>query len=788
MVGTLSFLSAFSTPPRIFWKSKQEMPKVLCTASFLCAFSPPPFFGNRTGSPRVVGHPQLSVCFFTPPPRSFSKSKWQIQDLLGTLNFLSTFSLNPLSIFWKSRSSWAPSTFSVPFHSTPPRFFGNPSGSPGVGGHLQLSVRSFTPLPFFINRSGKSRRKWAPWTFCVVFRCPHHFLEIEEVVGTLKFLSTLSLPPHPFFGNRSGKSRNCWTPSTFCMPFHSTPPRFFGNRSKSPGVGGHLQLSVRSLTPPPRHFLGKRTGKSRRKWAPWTFCVVFRSPPPHFLEIEVASPGSGVHPQLSVCFFTPSNFFSKSKWQVQELLGTFNILCALSRPPPIFWKSKWKSRSWWAPSAFCAIFHTAAPHFLEIEVEVQELVGTLNFFCVHFTPRPVFFWKSKWQIQEFVGTLSFLSAVSTPPSHFLEIDVANPRVRGHPELFVYFFPPPPHFLVIEMQVEEFVSTVSFLCALSHPSLNFFSKSKWQIPELVRTLSFLSAFSTPLRHFLEIEVPNPGSGVHPKLFLCLFTPPPSFFWKSKWQIQKLVGTLHSLSAFSFQPLPPFFGNRTGSPGLGGHPKIFVWLFTPPHQFLEIEVANHRVGGHAELSVCLFTAGPIFAKSNWTSRSSWAPSFFCALFHPPPYLFSKSKWQIQKAVGTLKFLCIFTLSPRFFGNESGKSRSWWAPSALCVPFHSPPKFFLEIKVANRIVGGHPEFSVCLFTPPLPAFFRNRSGSPGVGGHRQLSVCFLPSSPVLFWKSKWQIQQFLGILNYSCAFSLHPPPIFWKSNWKSRTWLAP
>ena len=386
--------------------------------------------------------------------------------------------------------------------------------------------------------------------------------------------------------------------------------------------------------------MGNRSGKSRNWCAPSAFCLLFH-PLLLFFEIEVASSGVAGHLQHSVCSFTPPPNFLEIEVEVQELVGTLRFLCDLShRRAPFFGNRSGSRRVRGHPQLFLCAFSPPAQFLLEIKVATPG---------VH------------WH-------LSFLSAFSTPPPHFLEIDVANPRVRGHPELFVYFFPSAPPFSG-NRNASRGVCEHRHLSVRSFtPPPLFFSKSKWQITELVRTLSFLSAFSTPLRHFLQIEVPNPGSGVHPNLFLCLFTPPPSFFWKSKWQIQELVGTLHSLSAFSLQPLPPFFGNRTGSPGLRGTLKFFCGFSPSPHQFLEFEVANPRVGGHAELSVCLFTAGPIFAKSKRTSKSSWAPSLFCALFHPPPDLFSKSKWQIQELLGT---------------------------STFCMPFHSPRSIFWKSK---------------------------------------------------------------------------------------------
>ena len=105
----------------------------------------------------------------------------------------------------------------------------------------------------------------------------------------------------------------------------------------------------------------KSNWKSKSCWAPSTFCVLFHSSPQVFFEIKVTNPGLVAHPQLFVDVFTqpPLDFL-----EIQELLGTLNFLCAFSlHPPSIFWKSKWKSRSGWAPSAFYALFHPPPPPF-----------------------------------------------------------------------------------------------------------------------------------------------------------------------------------------------------------------------------------------------------------------------------------------------------------------------------------------------------------------------------------------------------------------------------------------
>ena len=286
------------------------------TLNFLSTFSlnPSRFFGN----PGVVGHPQLSVCLFTPPPLDFLeiqvevqewvgtfkflcalsppppifyKSKWQIQEEVGTQNFLCSFSLPP-PFFGNRGGSGHPQIFVYAFAPPLTHFLEIEVASPGVAGHLQHSVRSFTPSPNFLEIE----------------------VEVQELVGTLKFLCDLSHGRAPFFGNRSGSRR----------------------------VVGHPQLFLSGFSPPAQFFL----------------------------EIKVANPGVHWHPQLSVCFFNlPPRIFWKSMWQIQEAVATLHFLCSFSLPPP--------------------------PHFLEIELQVQESVGTVAFCALFHTPLPIFFWKSK---------------------------------------------------------------------------------------------------------------------------------------------------------------------------------------------------------------------------------------------------------------------------------------------------------------------------------------------------------------------------------------------------------
>ena len=123
------------------------------------------------------------------------------------------------------------------------------------------------------------------------------------------------------------------------------------------------------------------------------------------------------------------------------------------------------------------------------------------------------------------------------------------------------------------------------------------------------------------------------------FLCAFSIRRRIFRTSNWQIQQLVGTLSFLCGFSLPHPQVFFGDQSGK-----------------------------------------------------SSSCWAPSTFSVLFHGPPSLFWKSRWQIQEFVGTHSFLCAFSLAHQmFFGNQSGKSRSSSAPLTFSVLFHRPSSFF-------------------------------------------------------------------------------------------------
>ena len=154
-------------------------------------------------------------------------------------------------------------------------------------------------------------------------------------------------------------------------------------------------------------------------------------------------------------------------------MGTLNFLCSFALPPaPFFVNQSDKSRSWWAPSTFSVRFHGLSSFFWRSKWQIKELVGTLSFLCAFSTRRQIFC-TSNWQIQELVGTLIFLCGFSIPLPKFFGNGSVSPGVGGHAQL-------------------------------SH--------------------------SPP--HFFEMEVRNPGGSGHPQVSVCLVTPSPSFFWKSK----------------------------------------------------------------------------------------------------------------------------------------------------------------------------------------------------------------------------------------------------------------
>ena len=270
-----------------------------------------------------------------------------------------------------------------------------------------------------------------------------------------------------------------------------------------------------------------------------------------------------------------------------------------------------------------------------------------------------------------MGTRNFFCAFSPSPKFFLETKMENPGVGGHPQLSVCLFNPPPDFSHIELASPG---------VRGHPQL-----SVW-------------LFTPPPSFFFEIKVANPGVGGLRQLSVCYLLSPPVLFWKSKWQIQEFVNTLSFMCGFSF-PSKFFLEMKVANPGVGGHPQLSVCLFNPPPDFSHIELANPGVGGHSQLSVWLFT--------------------------PPPKFFLEIKVANPGVVGHPQlFLCFFTSPQVYFGNQGGKSRSSWAPTAFCVPFHSPTKCFSEIKVANLGVRRHPKLFLCFFTAPQ-LFSGNQTG---------------------------------------------------------------
>ena len=179
-MDTLKFFCAFSPSPKFFWKSKWQIQELVDTLSFLCAFS------TRR--------------------RIFRTSNWQIWDLVVTRSFLCGFSPPPPVLIGnqrgKSRSWWAPSTFGVLFHPS---------------------------LHVFGNRSGKSRSWCALSTFFPLYHTPLPQVSLEIEVAS------------PGVGGQ---------PSALCVPFHSTP-NLLQIKVANPGLDWHPELCVGLFTPPP---------------------------------------------------------------------------------------------------------------------------------------------------------------------------------------------------------------------------------------------------------------------------------------------------------------------------------------------------------------------------------------------------------------------------------------------------------------------------------------------------------------------------------------------------------
>ena len=155
--------------------------------------------------------------------------------------------------------------------------------------------------------------------FSVLFHRPPSFFwklkwKIQELVSTFSFLCAFSIR-RQIFRTSNWQIQEFVSTLSFLCGFSLPPPRsfFFEIKVANPGVREHPPLSV---------------------------CL--SKPPPDFSHIELASPGVRGHPQLSVCLFTPPPevFFSKSIWQIQELVGTVNFLCAICPPLPFFFGNR----------------------------------------------------------------------------------------------------------------------------------------------------------------------------------------------------------------------------------------------------------------------------------------------------------------------------------------------------------------------------------------------------------------------------------------------------------------
>ena len=476
------------------------------------------------------------------------------------------------------------------------------------------------------------------------------------------------------------------------------------------------------------------------------FCA-FSRPPKFLLEIKVANPGVGGHPPLSLCVFNPPPDFSHIELANPGVREHPQLSVWLFIPPPSFFfeiKSG-KSRSCWAPSTFSVLSHGPPSLFWKSKWQIQELVGTHRFLCAFSTRRRIFR-TSNWQIQELVGTLSFLCGFSLPPPKFFffEMKVANPGVGAHPQLFLCFFTASQVFFGNQSGKSRSWWAPSTFSVLFHGLPSFFWKSKWEIQELLGTLNFFCAFSRPPKFLLEIKVANPGVGGHRQLSVCVFNPPPDFFAHRTGKSRSFVSTLSFPRGFSFPPQVFFSKSKVANPGVVEHPQLFLYFLTAPQVYFGNQSGKSR-SWWAPTAFCVpfQPAAGFFAHRNGKSRSWWAPSAFCVAFHSPlpSFFFSKSKWQIQELVRTLNFFCAFS---------------------------RPPKFLLEIKVANPGVGGHRQLSVCVFNPP-PDFSHIELANPGVREHPPLSVCLFTAPPSsFFWRSKWQIQELLGTLNFFCTFS--------------------
>ena len=518
-----------------------------------------------------------------------------------------------------------------------------------------------------------------------------------------------------------------------------------------------------ALSQPSLNFFSKSKWQITELVRTLSFLSAFSTPLRHFLEIEVPNPGSGVHPKLFLCLFSPPpSLFWKSKWQIQELVGTHRFLCAFSTRRRIFRTSNWqiqelvgtlsflcgfslppsqvfffrnqsaKSRSWCAPSTFSLLFHGLPSFFWKSKWQIQELVGTLSFLSAFSTRRRIFR-TSNWQIQEFVSTLNFLCGFSLPlPQVFFVDQSGKSKSCWAPSIFSVLFQGSE--VSFENQSGKSWSwwAPSAFCVgfQSPPPQVYFGDQSGKSRRWWAPLAFCALLHTHTHPiFFEMVVRNPGGSAHPQLFVRSFTPPPRHsFWKSKWQIQEVVCTVNFLSAFS--STPHFIEMEVRNSGGSGHAQLTVWFFTPPHNFFwKSKWQIQQLVGTLSF-LCAFSLHPlprIFWKSNCKPRSWCAPSAFCALFHTHRHpIFLEIEVEVQELVGTLNFLSVSSRAPMFFGNRSGKSKSLWAPSNFYVPFHSTRPPFYGNRSAIPGVGGDPQLSVYLSTPPPPIFCKSKCKS--------------------------------------------------------------
>ena len=211
------------------------------------------------------------------------------------------------------------------------------------------------------------------------------------------------------------------------------------------------------------------------------------------MKIKVANPGVGGHPQLSVWVFTrppPPKFFLEIKVGSPRVGGHAH----LSHPPP---------------------------HFFEMEVSNPRSSGHPQLSVSLVTPSPSFLFRNRSGSPGVGGHAQISFCFFTPPPpFFFEIDVPYPGICLHPQLSVCLsLHPPPHVLEIQVEVQQLLGTLSFLCALSPPAPMFLGN---QSVKSIRCFAPLTSCLLP---------PPPGLFQHPLPITLAFVPPSFSFLNS-----------------------------------------------------------------------------------------------------------------------------------------------------------------------------------------------------------------------------------------------------------------